>query len=157
MKFPDNRAMSTAPPRPWALYLVTFVLALLAAASAVYWALGLADVAGQSTPRASVLVGSAAPDAKDLARALGGDLAPQTKPVETTSTQYQLLGVVAGPVGKGYALLVVDGRAPKTYTVGSTVGEGQVLQSVSARGARIGSSLQGSTAVELSLPKPTGS
>ena len=35
MKFPDNRAMSTAPPRPWALYLVTFVLALLAAASAI--------------------------------------------------------------------------------------------------------------------------
>jgi general secretion pathway protein C len=149
--------MSTASPRPWALYLLTFLTALLAAASAVYWALGVADVAGQRTPRASVLVASAAPDPKDLARALGGDLALQTKPVETTSTQYQLLGVVAGPVGKGYALLVVGGAPPKTYTVGSAIGEGQVLQSVSARGAKIGGSLQGSTTIELSLPKPAGS
>lgn len=156
-EFPDNPRMSSASLRPWALYLTTFLTALLAAASAVYWALGVADVAGQRTSHASVLVGSVAPDTKDLAHALGGDLALQTKPVETTSTQYQLLGVVAGPVGKGYALLVVGGAAPKTYTVGSAVGEGQVLQSVSARGARIGSSLQGSTAFELSLPKPTGS
>ena len=148
--------MSTASPRPWALYLLTFLTALLAAASAVYWALGVADVAGQRTPRASVLVASAAPDPKDLARALGGDLALQTKPVETTSTQYQLLGVVAGPVGKGYALLVVGGAPPKAYTVGSAIGEGQVLQSVSARGAKIGSALQGPATVELSLPKPPG-
>lgn len=148
--------MSTAIPRPWALYLTTFLTALLAAASVVYWALGVAGVAGQQTPRASVLVGSAAPDAKDLARALGGDLAVQSKPVETTSTQFQLLGVVAGPVGKGYALLVVGSAPPKAYTVGSALGDGQVLQSVSARGARIGPSLQGDATVELSLPKLPG-
>lgn len=148
--------MSTAFPRPWALYLTTFLTALLAAASVVYWALGVAGVAGQQTPRASVLVGSAAPDAKDLARALGGDLAVQSKPVETTSTQFQLLGVVAGPVGKGYALLVVGSAPPKAYTVGSALGDGQVLQSVSARGARIGPSLQGDATVELSLPKLPG-
>jgi general secretion pathway protein C len=148
--------MSTHSPRPWALYLVTFLAALLAAASAAYWVLGVAGVAGQRTQAASVLTGPAAPDAKDLARALGGDLALQTKPVETTSTQYQLLGVVAGPVGKGYALLVVGGAPPKTYTVGSAIGEGQVLQSVSARGAKIGSALQGPATVELSLPKPPG-
>ena len=148
--------MSTAFPRPWALYLTTFLTALLAAASVVYWALGVAGVAGQQTPRASVLVGSAAPDAKDLARALGGDLAVQSKPVETTSTQFQLLGVVAGPVGKGYALLVVGSAPPKAYTVGSALGDGQVLQSVSARGARIGPSLQGDATVELSLPNLPG-
>ena len=148
--------MFSAPHRPWALYLTTFLTALLAAASAVYWALGVAGVAGQQTPRASVLVGSAAPDAKDLARALGGDLAVQSKPVETTSTQFQLLGVVAGPVGKGYALLVVGSAPPKAYTVGSALGDGQVLQSVSARGARIGPSLQGNATVELSLPKLPG-
>ena len=101
-------------------------------------------------------MGSAAPEAKDLARALGGDLVAQAKPVETTSTQYQLLGVVAGPVGKGYALLVVGAAPAKAYTVGAAVGDGQVLQSVSARGARIGRTLQGEAAVELSLPKPPG-
>jgi general secretion pathway protein C len=130
--------------------------ALLAAASAAYWVLGVAGVAGQRTQAASVLAGPTAPDAKDLARALGGDLALQAKPVETTSTQYQLLGVVAGPVGKGYALLVVGAAPPKAYTVGSAIGEGQVLQSVSARGAKIGSALQGPATVELSLPKPPG-
>ncbi len=149
--------MSTPHPRPWALYLVTFVTALLAAASAAYWALGLAGVAGTRAQAASVLADAIAPDAKDLARALGGDLAPQAKPVEATSTQYQLLGVVAGPVGKGYALLVVGGAAPKTYTVGSALGEGQVLQSVSTRGARIGSTLHGQTTLELGLPKLPGS
>jgi general secretion pathway protein C len=136
--------------------LVTFVTALLAAASAVYWVLGIAGVAGQRSQAAAVLAGPSAPEAKDLARALGGDVALQAKPVETTSTQYQLLGVVAGPVGKGYALLVVGGAPPKAYTVGTALGDGQVLQSVSARGARIGSTLQGETAVELSLPKLPG-
>ena len=148
--------MSTASPRPWALYLLTFVTALLATASAVYWVLGIAGVAGQRSQAAAVLAGPSAPEVKDLARALGGDVALQAKPVETTSTQYQLLGVVAGPVGKGYALLVVGGAPPKAYTVGTALGDGQVLQSVSARGARIGSTLQGETAVELSLPKLPG-
>ena len=148
--------MPLASSRPWALYLITFVAALLAAASAVYWVLGIAGVAGQPTQVTSSLIASAAPDAQDLARALGGALAPQAKPVDATSTQYQLLGVVAGPVGKGYALLAVDGAPPKTYTVGAALGDGRVLQSVSARGAKIGSSLQGDAAVELSLPKPPG-
>jgi len=130
--------MSAFSLRPWALYLSTFLTALLAAASAVYWALGIADVAGQHTPRSSVLVGSVAPDTKYLERALGGDLALQTKPVETTSTQYQLLGVVAGPVGKGIALMANGNAPPKAYRVGSTLEGGQVLQSVSTRGALLG-------------------
>jgi general secretion pathway protein C len=142
--------------RSWMLYLTTFLVALLAAASAVYWVMGVAGVAGQRPQGASVMANVTAPDAKELARALGGDLAEQSKPVETTSTQFQLLGVVAGPVGKGYALLVVGSAAPKAYTVGSALGDGQVLQSVSARGARIGPSLQGNATVELSLPKLPG-
>jgi general secretion pathway protein C len=149
--------MSNATRRPWALYLLTFFTALLAAASAAYWVLGLADLAGQSQPRASVQQSPAAADSKVLARALGGDLAQQPKPVEAVSSQYQLLGVVAGPVGKGYALLLVGGAPPKTYTVGAALPDGQVLQSVSPRGAKIGSSLQGATSIELSLPKPAGS
>ena len=155
-EFSDNVAMSTSSYRPWALYLVTFLTALLVATSAVYWMLGLAGVAGQRMQTAPVMVALPAPDAKDLARALGGELASQAKPAETTSNQYQLLGVVAGPVGKGYALLAVGGAPPKAYTVGSDVGEGQVLQSVSARGVKIGSSLQSAATVELSLPKPAG-
>lgn len=147
-EFPDNPRMSSFSPRPLALYLATFLTALLAAASAVYWVLGVADVAGQHTPRASILVGSVAPDTKDLARALGGDIAPQTKPVETTSSQYQLLGVVAGPVGKGIALMAIGNAPPKAYRVGSTLEGGQVLQSVSKRGALLGTT-------QLELPQLT--
>ena len=155
-KFPDNGAMLLASSRPWALHLVTFVTALLAAASAVYWALGLAGVVGQQMQATSVMVASPAPDAKDLARALGGGLVAQSKPAPNTNTQYQLLGVVAGPVGKGYALLAEGGAPAKTYAVGAALGGGQVLQSVSVRGAKIGSTQQGDTVVELSLPKPPG-
>ncbi len=156
-EFPDNQIMSTTSPRPWALYLVTFLTALMAAASAAYWALGTVGLASQRLPSATVTDSVSAPETKDLARALGGDLAPQVKPAETASSQYQLLGVVAGPVGKGYALLVIGGAAPKAYTVGSALAEGQVLQSVSARGAKIGATLQSEAAIELSLPKPAGS
>jgi general secretion pathway protein C len=160
-KFPDNPRMSTASRSPWALYLLTFFAALLAAASAAYWVLGLVDLADQTQPRASVLQSPAAIGTKDLARALGGDLAQQAQgpegPSASLTTQYQLLGVVAGPVGKGYALLLVDGAPPKAYSVGAVLADGLVLQSVSARGAKIGSSLQGGTSMELSLPKPAGS
>jgi len=149
--------MSSLYSRPWGLYLVTFLTALLAASSATYWALGTAGLAAQRAPTAPVSVSASAPEVQDLARGLGGDLAPQAKPAETASTQYQLLGVVAGPVGKGYALLSVGGAPPKAYTVGSALAEGQVLQSVTARGAKIGVSLQGEAAIELSLPKPAGS
>jgi general secretion pathway protein C len=66
------------------------------------------------------------------------------------------LGVVCGPVGKGLALLVVGNASPKAYTVGAALGDGQVLQSVSARGAKIGNTLQGKTTVELRLPALAG-
>lgn len=148
--------MSTTTNRPWALYLITFLTALLAAACAVYWMLGLTGVAGQRMQAASVVAAPPASDAKELARALVGGPASTAKEPEAVSIQYQLLGVVAGPVGKGYALLAIGGAAPKSFTVGSEVGNGQVLQSVSSRSAKIGSPLSGETAVELSLPKIPG-
>jgi general secretion pathway protein C len=148
--------MPTSHPRPWTLYVLTFSVALLAGASVVYWVLGTMGVANQRVQAASVDTKSDAPDAKDLARALGGpSLAPASAP-SAASTQYQLLGVVAGPVGKGYALLVVGSAAPKAYTVGTALAEGLVLQSVSARGAKLGATLLGPTTLELALPKPHG-
>jgi general secretion pathway protein C len=135
---------------------MTFVSALLAGASVVYWVLGATRLQHLPVPVAPVMATPDAPNAKDLARALGGKLtAPVGAPV-VPSTPYQLLGVVAGPVGKGYALLVVGSAPAKAYTVGSALGEGMVLQSVSARGAKIGASLQGPSTLELALPKPQG-
>lgn len=148
--------MAKQSSRPWGLYLITFFTALAAAGTAGFWVLGALAVA-QAPSSSSTLIPSAAPaDPQVLARALGGGGAVVAPAAPTVSTQYQLLGVVAGPVGKGYALLVVGNAPPKSYAVGASVGDGQVLQSVSARGAKIGSSLQGDATVELSLPKTAG-
>jgi general secretion pathway protein C len=136
--------------------MMSFGFALLAGASVVYWVLGLMSL---THPYAPVATAMAAPDdssTRDLARALGANLqAPASTPA-MPSTQYQLLGVVAGTVGKGYALLAVGSAAPKAYTVGSALGDGLVLQSVSARGAKIGPSIQAPPTLELALPKPHG-
>jgi general secretion pathway protein C len=135
---------------------MTFASALLAGASVVYWVLGATGPQHAPAPAAQALAAPDAPGAKDLAMALGGKLiAPASVPV-VPATQYQLLGVVAGAVGKGHALLVVGAAPPKAYTVGSALGEGMVLQSVSSRSAKIGASMQGPSTLELTLPKPQG-
>lgn len=150
--------MPMHPSRPWGLYLITFLSALCAAASAVFWLLGAASVAPQEQ-RAAPLGApvSAVVDSQLLARALGGGVVEAAKAAPAPTTQYQLLGVVAGPVGRGYALLVVGNAPPKAYSVGAALGEGLFLQSVSSRGAKIGSKLQGQALLELSLPTLSGS
>ena len=99
---------------------------------------------------------SGVPDVQTLVRALGGGGVAAAAIAPAPSMQFQLLGVVAGPVGKGLALLVVGNAPPKAYPVGAHLGDGQVLQSVSVRGVKIGNTVQGETTVELILPKPTG-
>lgn len=153
---PDNETMAKPTSRPWGLYLTTFLTAMFTAVSAVYWVLSALGVSQQRTPSPALLPLAAAPDPQRLARALGGGVEVAAKSAPTPTTQYQLLGVVAGPVGKGYALLVVGNAPPKTFAVGASVGDGQVLQSVSPRGAKLGSSLRGEALAELSLPKPAG-
>jgi len=142
--------------RPWGLYLATFISALCAAASAAFWALGTLAVSEQRAQKASPISQAAAPDAQTLARILGGGAVPAAEAPPNPVTQFQLLGVVAGPMGAGLALLVVGNAPPKAYAVGAALGDGQVLQAVSARGVKIGSTLQGKTTVELALPQPTG-
>jgi len=148
--------MSAQASRPWGLYFTTFLAALLAAGSVVFWVMGTLGVSGPELRGSPQAGGLSAPDTQTLARALGGGLQVQAPQTVNTSTQYQLLGVVAGPVGAGYALLGVDGAPPKTYRVGDALGDGQVLQSVNTRGAKLGPRLQGEATLELSLPKPSG-
>ena len=135
---------------------MSFGSALVAGASVVYWVLAVTGLPNQQAPAANAMAAPDAVSAKALARALGGDLqAPASSPA-LPSTQYQLAGVVAGPVGKGYALLAVGSAPAKAYTVGAALPDGMVLQSVSARGAHIGATVQGPTSLELALPKPHG-
>ena len=142
--------------RPWGLYVITCLTALLAMASAVYWALAVPQPMPLRMSALMPVAGAATTDTRILANALGGGPMQDFPITPTAPPLYQLLGVVAGPVGKGFALLVVGNAPPKAYTVGQELGDGQVLQAVSARGAKIGNTLKGKTTVELSLPKASG-
>jgi hypothetical protein len=67
----------------------------------------------------------------------------------------RLLGVVAGSSDDkpGFALVSVDGAAPKTYAVGAKVADAWVLQSVQRRSATLGADAKGAALVTLELPK----
>lgn len=90
-------------------------------------------------------VGPVSPDphsSADVARALADRVAapPATKPEDA---RFQLLGVIASGSGQGSALMAVAGEPPKAFRVGQTLTEGVVLQNVSAKQARLGTSLNG--------------
>ena len=148
--------MPTNQSRPWGLHLLTFICALCVASSGVFWALGTLGASEGRGLKALPISEAFASEAQTLARSLGGGAISTAEPARPPETQLQLLGVVSGPVGKGLALLVVGNAPPKAYTVGQELGDGQVLQAVSARGAKIGNTLKGKTTVELSLPKASG-
>lgn len=134
----------------WWTRAVTFLVAALAGGSAAWWALTLSN----ATPwQPSV---SAVPppqlDTSVLAQALGAGAAPVSAAPAAAPLAIQLLGVVAGAGGKGHALLVVGDAPAKTYKVGSKLGNGLFLQSVSARSAQVGEALKGPARQILELP-----
>jgi general secretion pathway protein C len=87
-----------------------------------------------------------------VARALGAlskpaaDGADAEAPV-LESSRFVLVGVVASGA-RGAALIAVDGKPAKPYSVGSTVGDTFVLQSVQARQAVLGKGAAGSGATQ---------
>jgi general secretion pathway protein C len=68
---------------------------------------------------------------------LGHQAEPNTSAPTQTSSQHQLLGVIASTSGQGSALIAVDGQPPKAYRVGQSVQEGWTLVSLTARQARL--------------------
>ena len=131
--------------------MVTCLLWLLAAGSVVYWALKF--VGGTSAPAYASVVGAApgaqagAVDSSAVARALGGDLAPNlgaggavsTVPSGITASRFVLTGVVDGKAsGKDIALIAIDAKPARPYRVGGLLEAGVVLQSVQERKAVIG-------------------
>ena len=132
--------MNLLPKTVWFSRFVTFVIALLAGASAAYWALQW------SAPMPITPV--AATDAQPLvlaetaavARALGGAGAalPAEKNDQGSSlsaSRFSLVGVVAVGTAAGAALISVDGAKPKPFEVGTKVGDVWVLHSVKSRQA----------------------
>jgi len=148
--FPDNPRMQLSAFQTWWIRAVTFLVAVLLSGSAVWWGLTLSN----SAPwQPSV---SAAPpvqlDGALLAQALGAGAATALPVPAAAPLAIQLLGVVSGAGGKGHALLAVGDAPPKTYKVGSALGEGLYLQSVGPRSAQVGADMKGPARQVLELP-----
>lgn len=142
----------------WTVRGVTFVVWAAAAASAAYWIMKFAG-SDPSVPRVAAASRQApAADPVAVARLLGQvSGAPAGAAVAQPSgpARLQLVGVVADRSQRGAALIAVDGKPPKPFRVGVRVDEGLVLQSVQARKAVLGPSVDGPASITLELPVPS--
>jgi general secretion pathway protein C len=142
--------MQTNSHRKWASRWVTFLLAALVAASAVYWVLKWPEPTASAPVSTPVTYPSSEP--QSLARLLGGTSFEQSERAPTTMapSRLVLIGVVAGSSG-GTALIAVDGKPAKPFRVGSKVEEGLMLQSVAKRQAVLAASVNGPALMTLEL------
>jgi general secretion pathway protein C len=138
-----------SPSRNLAMPWVTGLVWALAAAGAAFWvlvwpiqqtAVVLAPTAADQTSQATQA---------QTAKALGHAADPKTSAVQPASSQFKLMGVIASPTGQGSALIATDGQAPKAYRAGQAVQDGWSLVSLTARQARLKSSV---AEVVLELP-----
>ncbi len=150
-------SLNRGQPRIWHVRAATFGLWLVAAGVVAFWALRLAGSAAALAVPAPA-VEPVQVDAQALARTLGAgapvaSAAPAAAPVVVS--RYALLGVLAGrDSGAGAAVIAVGSEPGRPFRVGSMVEDGVVLQSLSAREARLGPSLQGAASITLKLPEP---
>lgn len=137
----------------WHAPLATTGLWALAAGAAVFWALRLASPTDVVAAAATMPRPSVAADSDSVARLLGVLPASRTAPVAPeAASRFALSGVVADPSKQGAALISIDGKPPRPFRVGSTIGESYVLQSVGLRSATIGMQADGPAAFTLQLP-----
>jgi general secretion pathway protein C len=141
----------------WAVRLVTFAVAAVAAASAAYWGLKVWNASHVSRAGTAAIASAPPLDPQALANVLGGGSAALTQQpgaASVANTQYVLQGVVADIQSGGAALISVDGKPAMPFRVGAAVENGLVLQSVSGRRAALGPSLDGPSTLEIELRLP---
>ena len=125
--------------------LFAFVIWAAVAASAIFWALRL-GASSPAAPAHTVSVSAATSPRGDLTRLFGAAPvapvgSPQSSLASPLSSRFKLLGVAAPRQGgerNGLALIAVDGKPARSYAVGASVEGDLLLQSVHARGARLG-------------------
>lgn len=151
--------MATLDRAIWPARLSTFVLAAMAAASMVYWGLRWSEQL--ATPRSGGVWSEPHPiDTARVAQLLGASATPVSSaaiaPVSAAS--YTLEGVIAQGrnSGRGSALIAIDGEKARPYKVGDRLSDDLVLQSVSARGAALASSMAAPASIQLELPPLDG-
>lgn len=137
-----------------------FLVWALVAASVVFWSLRLL-VRAPAAPAHSIAVASTSAANADLTRLLGA--APVAPPsvaalAPDAAARFKLHGVMAPkgkpdavPSGQGVALISVDGKPPRAYSIGARLDSALVLQSVSLRSASIGPA-DGGASFKLEIP-----
>lgn len=135
--------------------LSAFAIWAVVAASLMFWALRLFTTA-PAAPAYTVSALDGTGLRGDLARVFGSTpvvtAAAETPPVQ--ASRFKLVGVAAprdAGVQGGLALISVDGKPARAITVGRTIDDGWVLQSVNRRGARLSSNL-GANTLDLEMP-----
>lgn len=150
--------MTTLDRFIWPARLSTFLLAALAAASVVYWGLRWSEPIPTSRAANSDWSNPRPIDTARVAQLLGASATPASDgaatPVVNTAGNYKLEGVIAQGRGSGLgsALIAINGEKAKPYKVGDRLSDDLVLQSVSARGAALASSMQAPVSIALELP-----
>lgn len=134
--------------------LAAGLLACAAAASLTYW--GLQITASTLSAQPSPAIPARLPEVaspEQIARLLAAPAArADANAAAPTSGRFQLTGVAAGVSGRGVAIISVDGRPARPFTVGLPVAEGLLLQSVQGRRAQLGPDPKGPATLVLELP-----
>ncbi len=156
---PHNPRMQMAGNQVWWPRLAAFVLAALAAGSAVYWALKWPASRPATALHLPPAQRYAAADPALLARALGASpasaapaLAQPAMAAVAASSRLTLVGVVANARNGGTALISVDGKPARPFRVGAQIDGEWTLQSVAQRRAVLSGREGGDAAVTLELP-----
>lgn len=137
--------------------IAAFVVWALAAAAAMYWALRLLAVPAGLPPSVETVSMSGALQG-DIVRLFAAPAAaPDAAPVvaePALASRFKLIGVVAGKApdrGDGIALLAIDGKPPRPYRIGASLGDDLVVQQVASRSVALGP-VAGPVALRLDLP-----
>jgi general secretion pathway protein C len=146
--------MQVTTRKLWMPRLAAFVLALLLAASVVFWVLRwpVRDT-GAALPLPATSESLPSANHEVVARMLGAGLVPVgAVVVPDAASRFRLMGIIGYGQGKGVALLSIDGKPPKPYRVGSPIEDGLVLQSVEKRRAALAPDAKAPVSVQLELP-----
>jgi general secretion pathway protein C len=143
--------MALSAQNLWFSRSITFAIGAVAAASAAFWAFKFNGVANT---KPSVSVDAQQPvvaDVVSVARALGAvdPGAASANATSQASSRFSLIGVLAKPKSSGAALIAVDGKPAKPYSIGETVASEWVLRSVNLRSVVLAA---GATDMTLELP-----
>ena len=150
---PVSTSASPVTPSLWRVRGITFVLAALAAASVVFWALKItAPAQVQVNPAALASADMARVDWAASARALGAVTAGTEAPRALAAQRWVLTGVARAGSTEGVALIAGEGQPAKPYRLKAKLEEGVYLVALELRQAHLGPTAEGPVSTTLTLP-----